>query len=292
MYFSIILLILLVVVVMTTAKDFLPIFQIGVWPLTKMKRRMIKNSPYKCYYIKEKEMKKDKNAQDLANVSQKGYTDSRFDSYFQMLSEYHFPQIVLVNWTKSIAEELMDAISPIHYVKKLDRYFRSGEVRLNMSSPDYVEFEDYELSYLWGAVYYWLKCLTPGFDNQELLDYIEKIACPKLYLKPYFLYFKGRSEGTCEGDETLALEEDPSGQKKGKCLEAGPACCLLLGVSQLTEDSTNKSALEPVVAKLFGGSAKYIHTLITGSLAKKHKEDAAKAVETAMPKLAEKIRKL
>ena len=47
-------------------------------------------------------MKKDKNAQDLANVSQKGYTDSRFDSYFQMLSEDHFPQIVLVNWTKKI----------------------------------------------------------------------------------------------------------------------------------------------------------------------------------------------
>ena len=88
-------------------------------------------------------MKKDNNAQELASVSQKGYTDSRFDSYFQMLSEDHFPQIVFVNWTRSIAEELMDAVSPIHYVKKVDKYFRSGEVRLNMSNPDYVEFEDY-----------------------------------------------------------------------------------------------------------------------------------------------------
>ena len=75
-------------------------------------------------------------------------------------------------------------------------------------------------------------------------------------------------------------------------LDAGPTCCLLLGVANMTEDMVNKTALEPVVAKMTGGSEKYIHTIIMGALKSKHKESAAKMVESAMPNLAEKIRKL
>ena len=173
MYLSIILLILLVVVIKSTTKDLFQVYYIGVWPFTKIKRQVNRNSPYKCFYINEEGIKKDVYAKELAKVSQNGYVNSRFDSYYQMLSEEHFPLTVLVNCTKSIAEELTDAVSPIHHVKKLDKYFRGGEIRINVSKPDYVEFEDYELAYLWGAVYYWLKCLTPGFENHELLHYIE-----------------------------------------------------------------------------------------------------------------------
>ena len=263
--------------------------------LERVKRNLSDKLRYHCYYLKEQDIKKDERAQKLVSISHHGYSERSFEDYYQRLTEEHLPIVVLINWTRTIVEDLQNAVSPISHAQRWNDFFHSKVYRdySDMSvHPDFVHvFDDHELAYLWGAVYYWLKCLSEGFENMDLLQAIENIACRKMFLRPYFYHFKNIADGNCD-ESSLMLAGVGAEKNNLNRLDAGPTCCLLLGVANMTEDMVNKTALEPVVAKMTGGSEKYIHTIIMGALKSKHKESAAKMVESAMPNLAEKIRKL
>lgn len=263
--------------------------------LERVKRNLSDKFRYHCYYLKEQDIKKDEQAKRLASISHHGYTEKSFDDYYMRLTEEHLPIVVLLNWTRSIVEDLLNAVSPIGHAQRWNDFFHSQEYKDYSNTSVHPDFfhvlDDHELAYLWGAVYYWLKCLSEGFDNQDLLQAIENLACRKLFLRPYFYHFKNIADGKYE--ESYLMQSDYGTEKKApNSLDTGSTCCLLLGVANLTEEAVNKSALEPVVAKMTGGSEKYIHTIIMGTLKTKHKEDAAQMVESTMPHLAEKIRKL
>ena len=263
--------------------------------LERVKRNLSDKLRYHCYYLKEQDIKKDERAQKLVSISHHGYIERSFEDYYQRLTEEHLPIVVLINWTRTIVEDLQNAVSPISHAQRWNDFFHSKVYRdySDMSvHPDFVHvLDDHELAYLWGAVYYWLKCLSEGFENMDLLQAIENIACRKMFLRPYFYHFKNIADGNCD-ESSLMLAGVGAEKNNLNRLDAGPTCCLLLGVANMTEDMVNKTALEPVVAKMTGGSEKYIHTIIMGALKSKHKESAAKMVESAMPNLAEKIRKL
>ena len=36
-------------------------------------------------------------------------------------------------------------------------------------NPNAIELEDYEVAYLWGGVYYWLKRFVSAYNNEESL---------------------------------------------------------------------------------------------------------------------------
>lgn len=263
--------------------------------LERIKRNLSDKLGYHCYYLKEQDIKKDEQAKRLASISHHGYTERSFEDYYMCLTEERLPIVVLLNWTRTIVEDLQNAVTPISHAQRWNNLFHS-QVYKDYSNtsvhPDFIHvLKDHELAYLWGAVYYWLKCLSDGFDNLDLLQAIENLACRKLFLRPYFYHFKNIADGNC--DENYLMQTGYGAEKNSpNRLDAGPTCCLFLGVANLTEETVNKSALEPVVAKITGGSESYIHTIIMGTQKSKHKEDAAKMVESAMPKLAEKIRKL
>ena len=263
--------------------------------LERVKRNLSDKLGYHCYYLKEQDIKKDEQAKRLASISHHGYIEKSFEDYYQRLTEEHLPIVVLINWTRTIVEDLQNAVSPISHAQRWNDFFHSKLYRVYTDSsvhPDFVHvLDDHELAYLWGAVYYWLKCLSVGFEDLDLLQAIENLACRKMFLRPYFYHFKNIADGKYE--ESYLMQSDYGTEKKApNSLDTGSTCCLLLGVANLTEEAVNKSALEPVVAKMTGGSEKYIHTIIMGTLKTKHKEDAAQMVESAMPHLAERIRKL
>lgn len=96
-------------------------------------------------------------------------------------------------------------------------------------------------------------------------------------------------------------EELKAYKEKSKHIEAGLAAALFLAVAQMTEgnngNNVNKQKLALVVSKIFGFNVAndgkgYIRNLMMGQITEKHKEKVAKLVEEAMPKLAEKIKKL
>lgn len=263
--------------------------------LERVKRKLSDKFGYHCYYLKEQDIKKDEQAKRLASISHHGYTEKSFEDYYMRLTEERLPIVVLLNWTRTIVDDLLNAVSPIGHAQRWNDFFHSQAYKDYSNTSVHPDFfyvlKDHELAYLWGAVYYWLKCLSEGFDNQDLLLVIENLACRKMFLRPYFYHFKNIADGNC--DENYLMQTGCGTEKNTPSrLDAGPTCCLLLGVANLTEDAVNKSALEPVVAKITGGSKNYIHTIIMGTLKTKHKEDAAQMVESAMPHLAEKIRKL
>ena len=263
--------------------------------LEKVKRDLSDKHRYHCYYLKEQDIKKDEQAKRLASFSHNGYVERSFEDYYMRLTEERLPIVVLVNWTRTIVEDLLNAASPISHAKCWNDFFHSQVYKEYSNSsvhPDFIQdIKDYEIAYLWGAVYYWLKCLSEEFENPELLQTIENLACRKMFLRPYFYHFKNIADGNNDGSNIMQTSIG-SEKKNQNRLDAGPTCCLLLGVANMTEETVNKTALEPVVAKMTGGSKQYVHTLIMGAMNAKHKEEAAKIVEIAMPKLAEKIRKL
>ena len=86
-----------------------------------------------------------------------------------------------------------------------------------------------------------------------------------------------------------------------ECTPEPTLMCTFLAVAQMTEgnngNNVNKQKLALVVSKIFGFNVAndgkgYIRNLMMGQITEKHKEKVAKLVEEAMPKLAEKIKKL
>jgi hypothetical protein len=97
-------------------------------------------------------------------------------------------------------------------------------------------------------------------------------------------------------------EELQSYKEKSKHIDAAPAAALFWAIAQMTDSETcTKEKVAKAVSKIFGwkvneddGSGHVRNRLCgsSGGITNDHKEEVAKLVEEAMPKLAAKIRKL
>jgi hypothetical protein len=90
---------------------------------------------------------------------------------------------------------------------------RSGKSLRHSFHPAFLEFKDHELAYLWGAVYYWLKCLS-GYKNTKVFAIIEEMGMHKKYARAYFLYFKQLAE-----NDSQLIHEDEA-ELRAKLTEA------------------------------------------------------------------------
>lgn len=147
------------------------------------------SGPFHCYYANEKDIMADKRARHMASICHYGYTDSFLNHYCTTLSTDSLPMEKLLSWTRTIAEDLQEHPSPLLRVGYWHRYMNRLPNKLITAHPFVDEFTPCEESYLWGAVYYWLRCFTPEELHPELLGCIKDNACPKLYTQPYFNYF-------------------------------------------------------------------------------------------------------
>lgn len=256
------------------------------------KLRQLQGHRYNFYFMSERDLKKDTSAVNLASISYQGYTDATYESFYKNLSVDRFPIHVLVNWTKTIVEDLINAVSPINHVQSWCAYFDSAEYRDNARMTvheDFVDFEDYELAYLWGAVYYWLRCYTEGFDNENLLAYIEKVACKKQFLRPYFYHYKNLAEGN---SEMLGDDLSPCNPPLARTLTTEQTALLWLAIAMLTETEVTKKDLAPAVSKITGVGVASIRAKIVGAFKEKDKKVVASIFESSMPNLADKIMKM
>ncbi len=256
------------------------------------KKRQLQGHRYNFYFMSEKDLKKDASAIGLASISYQGYTDATYGSFYKNLSVDRLPIHVLVNWTKTIVEDLVDSVSPINHVQSWCDYFGSTEYRDHAKlsvHADFVDFEDYELAYLWGAVYYWLKCYTEGFDNENLLAYIEAAACKKQFLRPYFYHYKNLAEGN---GEMLGDYLSPGNPSPTRALTAEQTSLLWLAIAMMTETEVSKKNLAPAISKITGVGVASIKAKIVGSFKEKDKKAVASIFESSMPNLAAQIMKM
>ena len=145
---------------------------------------------YRCYYLDYSSMKKDVNCMRLIPVLEELYTKgSSFNAYCSRLSEERLPIIVMVNWTRSVAEDLFTAPIPSVKLDQWNLYWKSKlYTRMTFLHSDFPKYEDYEMGCLWGSIYLWLVLCFDKDINDPLLQRIAQIACKEKTAVPYFYH--------------------------------------------------------------------------------------------------------
>lgn len=176
--------------------------------------KILPSGRFKFYYTTDKSIKEDYQAQKMAEICHHGYSDSSYDDVYERLSEFNFPVMILINWARTIVDDLTTTSFPVNQVIVWNDYLnKSGKSIRHTFHPAFLDFEDHELAYLWGAVYYWLKCLSKD-TNRKVLKMIEEMGMHKKYAQPYFLYFKQLAENDKQ------MNDDDETELRAKLKEA------------------------------------------------------------------------
>lgn len=257
----------------------------------KLKGRLKGDYKYHNYYLTEKSLKSDENAKELASILHDGYVNHWFDDYYCRLSEDRLPINVFVNWTRTIVEDLLACVNPRNHVYGWNNYLHNIDSFKILFYPDFIDFEDYEVTYLWGGVYYWLKRLTPDFNDEDLLQRIEEVACQRKYLTPYFLLFKNMADGIKFSYSTNYTK--PENTSVERTITSEQTALLWFAVAKLSEgDVKNKKKLAPVIHKLTGVGEKSLSIKLCGDFKDEDKHALISIVGEHMPNLADKIRNI
>jgi len=145
---------------------------------------------YRCFYLDNSSMKKDAQCMRLIPILKELYIkDSSFNAYCSRLSEERLPIIVLINWARSVAEDLFTAPIPSVKLDQWNHYWKSKiYTRMTFWHSDFPKYEDYEMGCLWGAIYLWLVLCFDKDINDPLLQRIVKLACKEKTAVPYFYH--------------------------------------------------------------------------------------------------------
>ena len=243
---------------------------------------------YHNYYLTENSLKSDKDAKEFASILHDGYVNPWFADYYNQLSEDRLPLNMFINWTRSIVEDLLASVNPINHLYGWNNYLHNMDSFKVLFNPNTIEFDDYEIAYLWGGVYYWLKRFVAGFNNDELLCRIEEVACKKKYLTPYFLLFKNLTNGI-EFSYSIDYPKAETVSKE-KSITSEQTALLWLAIAKQSEGEVkNKKKLAPTIHKLTGVGEKSIEQKLCGIFKDNDKRALANIVEEQMPNLANKI---
>ncbi len=252
------------------------------------KKRFLGKYIYHNYYLTEKNLTSDPRAKKIASVIHSGYVNTWYEDYYSNLSEEHLPLNVFVNWTRSIADDLLESVNPINNVKGWDNYLHNPSSFDNIFRQESVIFEDFEQAYIWGGVYYWLKCFAKDFNNELLLNQIEEVACRKKYLTPYFMLFKNMANGI-ETDYSMSFNCTES-NISDKSITSEQTALLWLAIAKQSEgEIKNKKKLAPVIHRLTGVGEKSLAQKLCGVFKDEDKRTLINIIEGQLPNLANKI---
>lgn len=145
---------------------------------------------YHCFYLDNSSMKKDANCMRLIPILRELYIkDSSFNIYCSRLSEERLPIIVMINWARSVAEDLFAAPLPSVKLDQWNHFWKSKlYTRMTFWHSDFPKYEDYEMGCLWGAIYLWLVLCFDKDINDPLLQRIVQLACKEKTAVPYFYH--------------------------------------------------------------------------------------------------------
>ena len=160
---------------------------IGPLLIKVLRVMMSKGSKCHCYYLSDNDIKCDALAYEVALIAEKGFADSYLGRYYKPLSDEHLPLFVLLNWTRTVAEDICSAPVAVPRLNEWRRFFSSRSYRWRLKT-EYIKLGDHEWAFLWGAVFYWI-CRT-DCSKAGIAGYLEQQACPLLFLQRYFDIFR------------------------------------------------------------------------------------------------------
>ncbi len=153
-------------------------------------RRKLSVYGYHCYYLSYKSMGNDVNCVRLIPVLKELYVKgSSFNAYCTRLSEERLPINVLMNWARSVSEDLFTAPIPSVKLDQWNHYWKSKiYTRMTFFHSDFPNYEDYEMGCLWGTIFLWLAVCFEKDINDPLLQRIAQLACKEKTAVPYFAH--------------------------------------------------------------------------------------------------------
>lgn len=181
---------------------------VGMPLLRRMAGRLARkrlNGGYRCYYLYEDDINRDPFVRAFACTMGQAYVSDELNGYMSRISEDRLPACVLLNWTRSIAESLAVSPLPALCVVRWQRYMKETTTSKSvLLTPDFIDLEDYEFAFIWGSVYCYLSLVYKEVCDESIFDEIERIACPKKYVQPYFDFGRNavlvlEKAGVCSG---------------------------------------------------------------------------------------------
>lgn len=165
---------------------------------------------YQCFILNDRDIAKDVNCMRLKPIIQELYVKgSNFNPYCQRLSEDRLPIYVLMNWARSIAEDIFTAPIPSVKLDQWKHYWKSKlYTQISFFHTDFPAYEDHEMGCLWGAVYLWLVACFEKDINDPLLKSIMQLGCKEKIGVPYFCHFYNAARDICGEGYFLTNEKD------------------------------------------------------------------------------------
>lgn len=185
---------------------------------------------YRCYYLNYSSMTKDANCMRLIPILKELYVKgSSFNAYCARLSEERLPINVMINWARSVSEDIFTAPIPSVKLDQWNLYWKSSlYTRMTFLHSDFPEYEDYEMGCLWGTIYLWLILIFEKDINDPLLQRIAQIACKEKTAVPYFGYLYNAARNIAGKDFFLTSMPDVGGfgnNEKMYCNQVNNSIC-------------------------------------------------------------------
>ena len=154
-------------------------------------RRKMSVFGYHCFYGNDKSMENDEKCRLIVPILRELYIKgSGFNSYCQRLSDERLPLNIMVNWARSVAEDLFSSPIPSVKLDQWNHYWNSKlYARVSFFHTDFPRYEEHEMGCLWGAVYIWLAINFEKDINDFLMIKISELGCKEKTAVPYFRFF-------------------------------------------------------------------------------------------------------
>lgn len=141
---------------------------------------------YNSYYKTDYDILCDERAKRMLPVIGRGYKQD-LEDYMSSISEDRLPPCVVMNWVRSISEDLSHAALPVVNIKK----WHQNMILLSSdesvaTKADSIDLTNYEECFIWGCIVRWLDLFENDILDDDLKNEIFHVACPKRYLKPYY----------------------------------------------------------------------------------------------------------
>lgn len=150
------------------------------------RKKKFVSGKYNSYYKTDDDILCDERAKRMLPVIGRGYKQD-LENYMSRISEDRLPPCVVMNWVRSVSEDLSQAALPVVNIKKWHQnMILLSSDKSVATKADSIDLLNYEECFIWGCIVRWLELFENDILDDDLKNEIFQVACPKKYLKPYY----------------------------------------------------------------------------------------------------------
>ena len=154
--------------------------------LRNIRKKKFVAGKYNSYYKTDIDILCDERAKRMLPIIGRGYKQD-LEDYMSRISEDRLPPCIVLNWVRSVSEDLSQAALPVVNIQKWHQHMILLSSDESVATKvDSIDLLNYEECFIWGCIVRWLELFENDILDDDLKNEIFQVACPKRYLKPYF----------------------------------------------------------------------------------------------------------